>query len=225
MKLIDLTRSHSPLISPDRLVRETTSRLHDLPSSEPLTAFISSLRQLDFKLAVCVLYLAHYSRNGHSQGFLGGTPHKTRISVGRVAGSSTSKDASNSQIAAPYPSPQTDRLESALLLSPDIEESIEPQSPTQHYSPSSPQSYARLRSRQVAIAAMNHAIIKLGLIGAASGLGIRISWDEGVFAASASVLENQMFQAEDEIAAASAVIKDAEWAASCILDMAKTQCL
>ena len=72
---------------------------------------------------------------------------------------------------------------------------------------------------------MNHAIIKLGLIGAASGLGIRISWDEGVFAASASVLENQMFQAEDEIAAASAVIKDAEWAASCILDMAKTQCL
>jgi hypothetical protein len=64
-------------------------------------------------------------------------------------------------------------------------------------------------------------MIKLGLIGAASGLGIRISWDEGTFAASASVLENQMFKAEDEVAAASALIKDAEWAAACILHVAK----
>jgi hypothetical protein len=222
MQLIDLTRSHSPLISPDRLVRETTSRLHDLPSSEPLMAFISSLRQLDFKLAVCVLYLVHYSPNGHSQGFAGGTSSKVRISGGRTGNSFTSKDASNPQSAAPYPPPQSDRLESALLLPPDIEESIEPQSPTQNSSPSSPLSPVRLRSRRVAIAALKHAMIKLGLIGAASGLGIRISWDEGAFAASASVLENQMFKADDEVAAASALIKDAEWAAACILHVAKT---
>src|SRR5258706_883335 len=220
MQLIDLTRSHSPLVSPDRLVRETTSRLHDLPSSEPLNAFISSLRHLDFKLAVCVLYLAHYSRDGNSQGFLGETPHKMRFSGGRVGSSSTSRDASSQQIAAPYPPPQTNRLESALLFSPDIEESIEPQSPTQHSSPSSP-SHVPLRSRQVALAALKHAIIKLGLIGAASGLGIRLSCDEAAFAASASVLENQMFKEEDEVTAASAVIKDAQRAASCILHMAK----
>jgi len=222
MQLIDLTRPHSPLISPDRLVRETTSRLHDLPSSEPLTAFISSLRQLDFKLAVCVLYLAHYSRNGHSQGFAGGAPSKIQISGGRAGSSSTSKDANKPQGAGPYPPPQTDRLESALLLPPDIEESVEPQSPTQHSSPSSSLSPVQLRSRRVAIAALKHSMIKLGLIGAASGLGIRICWDEGAFTASASVLENQMFKADDEVAAAAALIKDAEWAAACILHVAKT---
>lgn len=220
--MIDLTRSQSPRISPDLLVRETTSRLHDLPSSEPLNAFISSLRQLDFKLAVCVLYLAHYSRNGHSQGFAGGTPSKARFSGGHAGSSSTSKGASNPQSAAPYPPPQTDRLESVLLLPPDVEESIELRSPTQDSSPSSPLSPVQLRSRQVAVAALKHAIIKLGLIGAASGLGIRISWDEGVFAASASVLENEMFKGEAEVATASAFIKDVEWAAACILHVAKT---
>ena len=146
-----------------------------------------------------------------------------RLSDGRVVSSSTSKNASNQQIAAPYPPPQTGRLESALLLSPDIEESLEPQSPTQHSSPSSP-SQVRLRSQQVAIAALKHAIIKLGLIKAASGLGIEISCDGAAFAASASVLENQMFKEEGEATAASAVIKDAAWAASCILHEAKTQC-
>ena len=225
MQLIALTRSHSPLISPDRLVRETTSRLHDLPSYEPLTAFISSLRHLDFKLAVCVLYLAQYSRDGQSQGFLGGTPYKMRSSGGRVVSSSASKDAGNQQIATPYPPPQTDSLQSALLLFPDIEESVEPQSPTQYFSPSSPSSRVRLRSQQVAIAALKHAIIKLGLIKAASGLGIGITCDEAAFAASASVLENPMFKEEGEVTAASAVIKDAERAASCMLRKAKTQCL
>jgi len=190
MQLIDLARPHSPLISPGRLVRETTSRLHDLPSSKPLTAFISSLRQLDFKLAVCVLYLAHYSRNGHSQGFAGGAPSKIRMSGGRTGSSSTSKDASKPQSAAPYPPPQTDRLESALVLPPDIEESVETQPPMQHSSPSSPLSPVQLHSRPVAIAALKHAMTKLGLIGAASGLGIGVSWGEGTFAASTSVLEN-----------------------------------
>jgi len=222
MQLIDRTRPHSPLISPDRLVRETTSRLHDLPSSEPLTAFISSLRQLDFKLAVCVLYLAHYSRNGHSQGFAGGAPSKIQIAGGHAGSSSTSKDASKLQGVAPHPRPQADRLESALLLPPDMEESIEPQSPTQHSSPSSPPLPVQLRSWRVAIAALKHGTIKLGLIGAASDLGIRICWDEGAFAASASVLEDQMFKADDEVTAAAALIKDAEWAAACILHIAKT---
>jgi hypothetical protein len=216
MQLIDLTRSHGPPISPDRLVRETTSRLHDLPNSESLNSFISSLRQLDFKLAVCALYLAHYSRDGHSQGFPGGTPSKMRISGGHTISSSTSKD-----IAGPYPPPQSDRLESALLLPPDTEGSVELQSPTYHSSPFSPLSPVQLRSLQVAMVASKHAIVKLGLIGAASGLGIRISWDGKAFAASASVLENQVPEAEDDVAAARAGIKDAEWVASCILHMTK----
>jgi len=221
MQLIDLTRPHVPLISPDRLVRETTSRLHDLSTPEPLTAFTSSLRQLDFKLAVCALYLAHYSRDGHSQGFPGGTPSKVRFSGGHAV--SSSKDPSNPQRAGPYPPPQPDSLESALLLPPDIEGSVEPQSPIQHSSPCSPLSPIQLLSSQVAVAALKHAIIKLVLIGAASGLGVRISWDGRAFAASASVLG--MFEAEDEVAAARSGIKDAEWAAACTLHIAKTSCL
>src|SRR5260221_11015806 len=119
LQLIDLTLSHSPLISPDRLVRETTSRLHDLPSYEPLSAFISSLRSLDFKLTVCALYLAQHSRDGLSQVFPGGTPSKTRIFVGSAV--RMSKDASSPRRAEPYPHPQTDSLESALLLTPEID--------------------------------------------------------------------------------------------------------
>ena len=222
LQLIDLTRSQVPLISPDRLVRETTSRLHDLPSSEPLATFISSFRQLDFELAVCALYLAHYSCNGLSQGFPGGMPSKMRVSSGRDISGSTSKVASNPQHAGPYPPPQTDRLESALLLPPEIEGTVEPQSPTQSSSPFSPLAPVQLRPSQVAMVALKHATIKLGLIGAASGLGIRVSWDERAFAASASVLGNQLFKGEDEVAAAKAGIKDAEWAAGCILRMTKT---
>jgi hypothetical protein len=222
LQLIDLTRSHVSLICPDRLVRETTSRLHDLPSSESLSAFISSLRRLDFKLAVCALYLAHYSYDDYSQGLSGGTPCKARFYGGRVITSSMSKDASSSRGAGPYPMPPIDSLESALLLPPDIEGSVEPQSLTQNSSPFSPLSPVQLRSSQVAMAALQHAIIKLGLIGAASSLGIRIRWDGREFASSASVLENQLFNEEDEVAAATAGIKDAEFAATCILQMFKT---
>jgi hypothetical protein len=74
----------------------------------------------------------------------------------------------------------------------------------------------------VAEAALKHAIIKLGLIGAANGLGIRISWDRRAFATSASVLRNQPFQVEDELAAARAGIEEVESAAVCILQMFKT---
>ena len=217
-QLINLTRSPVPLVSPDRLVRETSSRLHDLPSSEPLAAFLSSLQQLDFKLAVCALYLAHYSHNGLSQGSPGGTPSKMRVSDSPPMSGFTSKVTSNPQDARPYPPPQTNKLEASLLLPPDIEGGIEPQSPTQGSSPFSPLSPVQLRSSQIAEAALKHAITKLGLIGAASGLGIRISWDGRAFAASASVLGHQLFK-EDEVAAARAGIKDAESAAACILQM------
>ena len=146
----------------------------------------------------------------------------TRISGGRVVSSSTSKDGSNPRSAVPYPLPQADSLENALLLPPDIEGGVEPQSPTQHSSPLSPLSPVQLCPSQVAMAALKHAIIKLGLIGAVSGLGIRISWDGRAFAASSSVLGNQLLKAEDEVVAARAGIKDAEEAAACILQMVKT---
>ena len=74
------------------------------------------------------------------------------------------------------------------------------------------------------MAALKHAIIKLGLIGAASSLGIRISWDGSAFDASASVLGNQLCQA-DEVAAARTGIKNMELSAACILNMVKTQFL
>lgn len=193
-----------------------------MPSSNPLAALLSSLRQLDFKLAVCHLYLAHYSRNGLSQGFPGGTSSKMRVSDNPAISGFTSKVTSNSHDVRPYPPPQTNRLEAALLLPPDVEGGIEPQSPTQNSSPFSPLSPVQAGSSQAAEAALKHAVIKLGLIGATSGLGIRISWDGRAFAASASVLENQLFQGESEVAAARAGIADAESAALCILRMVKT---
>ena len=222
LQLVNLTRSPVPLVSPDRLVRETSSRLHDLPSSKPLVAFLSSLRQLDFKLAVCALYLAHYSQNGLSQGFPGGTSSEMRGSDSSDKSGLTSKGTSKPQDAGPYPLPQTNKLEAALQLPPDIEGGIDPQSPTQNLSSFSPLSPVQLPSSQVAEAALKHAITKLGLIGAASGLGIRISWDGRAFAASASVLGNQLFQIEDQVAAARAGIMDAESAAIRILQMVKT---
>lgn len=145
-----------------------------------------------------------------------------RVSDSPAISGFTSKVTSNSQDAKPYPPPQTNRLEAALLLPPDVEGGIEPQSPTQNSSPFSPLSPVQPGSSQAAEAALKHAVIKLGLIGAASGLGIRISWDGRAFAASASVLENQLFQGESEVAAARAGIADAESAALCILRMVKT---
>jgi hypothetical protein len=94
--LIDLTRSHVLL---DRLLRETTSRLHDLSISNPLPSVLLSQRL--------------------SQGFPGRTIFGVHVSGagGRAISCPFSNNTSNPRRDGPYPPPELESLESCLMIS------------------------------------------------------------------------------------------------------------